>query len=108
MSSGSFYRMYSRSKILAEVIYPAAREIAPLLANPEIIRNDPELRLFGRDGVLDSLGLVSLVVAVEQQVEEVFRKHVVLVSDRAMSRSESPFRTLGSLADYVVEILSES
>ena len=75
--------------------------------NPALLKSDPEARLFGRDGVLDSLGLVSLVVAIEQRVEENFGKRIVLANEKAMSRSASPFRTLGALSEYIVELLSE-
>jgi acyl carrier protein len=95
-----------RAQVLATVIYPAMREIAPTLRSDVTYREDPDATLFGKDGVIDSLGLVTLVVAVEQRVAAAYGKQITLASQQAMSRSSSPFRTLGRLADYVIELVA--
>ena len=59
--------------------------------------------LFGEDGVFDSMGLVSLIVAVEQEIEDRFGKAVALADERALSRSSSPYRTVETLAYYAAE-----
>jgi acyl carrier protein len=64
-----------------------------------------ETKLFGRNAPLDSLGLVSLVMEIEERLEEEHSLSVVLADERAMSRRASPFRTLGSLVDYIEECL---
>jgi acyl carrier protein len=58
--------------------------------------------LYGPQGHLDSLGLVSVIVEVEQLLSQQLGMSVVLVSDRAMSARNSPFATVGSFADYIV------
>lgn len=63
--------------------------------------------LFGEGGVLDSMGLVSMIVAVEQNVEELCDKQITIVSAKAMSLKNSPFRTVGSLAEYVEQLIKE-
>jgi D-alanine--poly(phosphoribitol) ligase subunit 2 len=60
----------------------------------------PETRLYGRQGALDSLGLVSLIVALEQALEDEFQVTVALADERALSQTQSPFRTIRSLAEY--------
>jgi acyl carrier protein len=57
--------------------------------------------LIGRAAVLDSMGLVNLIVEVEQRLEEEFDMAVVLADERAMSQRNSPFRSVQSLADYI-------
>ena len=64
-----------------------------------------ETPLLGRDGVLDSLGLVSLVVALEQTVEDAYGVSVSLADERALSERHSPFRTIGTLADYAGRLI---
>ncbi len=59
-------------------------------------------RLFGKSGLLDSRGLVSLVIAVEQEIEDRFDKTVELADEKALSRESSPYRTIETLADYAV------
>jgi acyl carrier protein len=63
--------------------------------------------LFGRDGILDSLGLVTLVVAVEQAIEDTLSVSVSLADEKAMSQRHSPFRTIGSLAEYATRVIGE-
>ncbi len=63
-------------------------------------------RLFGPSGLLDSLGLVSVLVEIEQKIADRHGVAVSLMDDRAMSESSSPFRTIDSLADYVMRQLA--
>ena len=60
-----------------------------------------ETRLLGSQSVLDSMHLVSLIVAIEREVEDMFGVTLTLVDERALSMKESPFRSIQSLADYV-------
>ena len=60
----------------------------------------PETRLFGKDGLLDSMALVSLVMALEQEITERFGAEIGLADDKALSQKHSPFRTIGSLVSY--------
>jgi acyl carrier protein len=63
--------------------------------------------LVGKDAVLDSLGVVSLIVEVEQRVESEHNASVTLANDKAMSARNSPFRTVGVLTDHVVAMVLE-
>lgn len=56
--------------------------------------------LFGVGGALDSIALVSLIVAVEQAIEAELDVLVTLADDKAASQKTSPFRTVGALVDY--------
>ena len=60
-----------------------------------------ETRLLGSQSVLDSIHLVSLIVAIEREVEDMFGVTLTLVDERALSMKESPFRSIQSLADYI-------
>ena len=63
--------------------------------------------LVGADAVLDSLGVVQLIVEVEQRVESAHNISVTLANDKAMSARNSPFRTVGVLADHVIATAQE-
>ena len=71
------------------------------------LKKHKEEVLFGDGGVLDSLGLVSLITLIEEQVEDEFELSINLADEKAMSRKNSPFRTVGSLMAYVIELLEE-
>ena len=59
-----------------------------------------ETVLFGPSGILDSIGLVSVIVELEQKLSDHAGRDVSLMDDRALSQARSPFRTVQSLADY--------
>lgn len=70
-----------------------------------IDRLDSTTALFGREGCLDSLGLVSLVVGVEQALQDELNLTVSLADEKALSQRHSPYRTVETLADYAVSAL---
>jgi acyl carrier protein len=74
---------------------------------PEPTQLGDDTRLIGRKGLLDSMGLVTLIVDVEQRLEEEYDLVVVLADERAMSQKHSPFRSVGSLADYICQLVEK-
>lgn len=63
--------------------------------------------LFGEKGMFDSVGLVSLVVSLEEAIEDRMGKTVSLADQKAMSQKTSPYRTVGSLAEYASRLVQE-
>ena len=63
---------------------------------------DEDTVIVGPDAVIDSIGVVSLIVDIEQRLEMDHQVSVTLASDRAMSQRNSPFRTAGVLADHIL------
>ncbi len=64
-----------------------------------------ETRLIGGNSPLDSIALVSLIMELEQQIDERFDVTTTLTDDQAMSEKRSPFRTVGALASLIVQRL---
>ena len=75
--------------------------------NPQETNIGEETRLIGHEAILDSLGLVSLVVEVEQHLADDLEVTLILADERAMSQKRSPFRSIGALADYVCDLVTE-
>ena len=98
----------SRSEI-AGLVLSSLKDVLAMQGNdcPDSVRLDDDTRLIGRAGLLDSMGLVTLIVDVEQRLEEEHDTVVVIADERAMSQRHSPFRSLGSLADYVCQLVKE-
>jgi D-alanine--poly(phosphoribitol) ligase subunit 2 len=68
--------------------------------------NEGEMtKLFGGDGLLNSLGLVSFIVALEESLEDEFGISVLLADEKAMSRRTSPFSRVSYLVDYIQELI---
>lgn len=61
--------------------------------------------LFGEGGVLTSVDFVTLILDIEEAVGEATGTSATLADERAMSQKYSPFRTVGTLADYISELL---
>jgi len=90
-----------RSAVI-DLIITCAREYHPTAAGPNGDGIGPSTRLFGHEGILDSIGFVSVVVAVEQRLRDEHQIDVSLMDDRAVSQAHSPFRTPETLADYIL------
>ena len=99
-------RLPTEAEVL-RIVYRAIDELNPQLPAERRLEKSPETALFGRTGRLDSLGLVSLIVAIEQAVEDELGASVVLADEKAMSQRSSPFRTVGALGAYVRARLEE-
>ena len=95
------------SQGVVDAVNSAVDDLNEVLDPDERVEKSPEVALIGTDARLDSLGLVNLIVLVEEKVQQQFGVGITLVDERAMSQSKSPFRTLGSLADFVEEQLHE-
>ena len=63
--------------------------------------------LFGHGGVIDSVDFVTLLLDIEEAVNEEYDKHIAISNARAMSQKNSPFRTVGTLAEYIKKLLEE-
>ena len=66
-----------------------------------------QTKLFGGDGILDSLGLVSYIVNVEEALEDEYGVSVILADEKAMSRRTSPFSRISYLVDYIIELIKQ-
>ena len=58
--------------------------------------------LFGSESVLDSMGLVNVIIDIESRFLDKGYQ-ISLTSEKAMSRKQSPFRTISTLADFIEE-----
>jgi hypothetical protein len=61
--------------------------------------------LFGVDSEIDSLEFVSVITDVETALNVDHGLSVALADDRALSRAQSPYDTVATLRDYILELL---
>jgi len=59
--------------------------------------------LIGGDAVVDSLGLVQIITDVEESASERYGRDIDLTDERALSQKNSPFRSVGTLVNHIVE-----
>lgn len=93
---------------VTHAIFKAIDELNEELPSEEKLNKSEATILYGQVGALDSLALVNLIVAAEEHIEEEFGVSIVLADERAMSQRNSPFRTVGALADYASMLLGEN
>lgn len=62
--------------------------------------------LFGGRSCLDSMGLVTLIADLEEDIYRECGVRVTLADEKAMSRLTSPFRQVSLLAEYIIELVN--
>jgi acyl carrier protein len=84
-----------------ELVRDSVLELNEELSYPELASPQEATVLYGGETGLDSLSLVSLIVALEGRVGDAMGKPVVLADEKAMSERSSPYRTVASLTDFI-------
>ena len=86
-----------------QIVLTALRNLALTPNFDETVTDYP---LFGKDSELDSIDFVTVIVDVEYQLGKQYGVNISLTSEKAMSQKNSPFRTVDTLADYIVEVVN--
>lgn len=94
-------------KDLENVIFESMKMLNEQFPAEKQLELKSDTILFGKDAKLDSLGLVNLIVLVEENVLDKFDQSITIADERAMSQKSSPFRTVQSLAEYMQKLLLE-
>ena len=92
---------------LENYVYPVVDEIKQSLPAETEFPQSPSTLLFGTGAVLDSINLVNFILAVEERIELLSGQQIRLVTENALSRSKSPFRTLATIAAYIDELMDK-
>ncbi|MGE3975621.1 MAG: acyl carrier protein [Bdellovibrionales bacterium] len=92
-----------------DLIYEAIDRVNKQAAKTKNVQLEKDMGtvLFGSASQLDSLGLINLIVATEENLENRFGLVLTLADERALSQKESPFRTVASLVDYIYLLMTE-
>jgi len=90
---------------MVEIVLDAVRIEMEAVAEPTNFSGDIDeaTPLLGEGAPIDSLGLVSVIVQVEESLRCVDGIDVTLVDEKAMSQRNSPFRSVGALSTYAME-----
>ncbi len=88
-------------------IYKSIDEVNSQMSKDEQLIKSPDTVLYGESSSLDSIGLINIIVTVEQNIEDDFEKSITLADQKAMSQKQSPFKTVESLAKYIQILIEE-
>lgn len=92
---------------LENCVLMAVKELNEQLPPEQQIEESARAKLFGHDAPLDSIGLVNLIVTVEEQLSDELEIEVTLANEKAMSRRTSPFQSVETLIAFVEELIRE-
>jgi D-alanine--poly(phosphoribitol) ligase subunit 2 len=90
-----------------KIIYTCIDELNEDLEEGEKIEKASSSVLFGSGSMLDSMSLVNLITAIEELIEDDKGVYLTLADENAMSMTNSPFKTVETLADYIVQLLAK-
>ena len=90
---------------LKQAIFGAIDEINRQLTSEQRLEKSMDTILLGSLGKLDSLGLVNLIVATEQKVEEGFSVTISLADNETIFQEDGPLKTVGTFFEYVYLLL---
>ncbi len=91
----------------SNIVLASIEEVNAARPAADRIQPDAETVLFGPEGTLDSLGLVELIVTIEERARREFGIAVSLASDQALSQARSPFHTVHSLSEVLSRLSQE-
>lgn len=92
---------------IEKIIVQTLQDLIESLSIKEVDKLNRETVLFGDRGILDSMGLVSLITDLEEKFEQESNVSIILADERALSQKRSPFRTVSSLSEYIFRLIKE-
>lgn len=98
----------SENERIVQVIFSALDKVNQELPKGQQLEKSADTVLYDDSGVLDSLGLVTLIVAIEEGIEEEFEVIVALANEKSFFQKVSPFKTVETLVGYISSLLEES
>lgn len=104
--NGFQFKMTARQKII-DVVFRAIEEVNQQLPRKQRLEKSIKTVLYGQSGELDSFGLVNIILATEQKIEEDFGIAISLADDEEISQDEFPFNTVETFADYISRLMEK-
>jgi len=83
-----------------QIVYDAIDVVNQQLPASRRLHKSPDTVIVGAGGSLDSLGIVTFVILLEEKVGEAFGTTVQLL-DEQMLVEDSPFQSIGALTRYI-------
>lgn len=89
--------------IINDIIYPVLEEIKE--DDDAEFEISPTLEIYGDQSIFDSISLVRFIVNMQDRILELTDKDIILVSSDIMKKSNSPFKNVTILAEYIGGLL---
>jgi acyl carrier protein len=66
-----------------------------------------ETEIFGETAIIDSLGLVDLIVALEEHLMDEYDIDIIVVDESSIIDVDSPFKSIRSLSNLIFSRINE-
>ena len=93
---------------IEEIIRLAVEELNEQQEEDNQLSYAPDTRLIGKHAEIDSMEFVTLITIIEELISDKYDKEIRIVSDKAFSQERSPFYSIETLTDFVVELVEEA
>lgn len=91
---------------IIKAVFAAVDELNEQLSKGAQIDKSLDAALYGTSGKLESLDFVTLIMEVEEKINAEFGTDITIADENLLSKQKSPFSTLGTLIDYLQELLT--
>lgn len=91
-----------------DIIYHAIDELNAQSDGQVAIAKSPGTNLLEGDNGIDSLAMVNLVVAVEQEIESRTGQSVTIIDETVLAAGTHPFRSISTMADHIEALLAKA
>ena len=92
---------------VSKAVFSAVDELNTQLPAGVSVEKSLDAPLYGAGGKLESLDFVTLIMEVEEKINAEFGTDITIADENLLSKEKSPFSTLGTLTEYLQELLKE-
>ena len=98
----------STKKQISILLVDAIIEQNLYLDEPVDLSTGDDAILYGDNGNLDSLSLITIIADIEKKIENDFSIKVKLANEKDLKILDSPFTTLGKMVSFIMEKINET
>ncbi len=97
-----------KKNLIEKLIFESLEQLVNETGIKLKISTPEDTPIFGSESKLDSLGLVTFLVELEQKIEDHFDVEITIADEKAMSQKNSPFKNVYTLSEYIKSLLQPS
>ena len=87
---------------ILQLIYSCIDDVNLMLAEDASLNKNLDAIIVGEGGVLDSLSLINLLVAIEEELNLLLKVQFFLLDEELLGDSEGPYQTVGHLYHWIL------
>ena len=93
---------------VSKAVFNAVDELNTQLPAGVSVEKSLDAPLYGAGGKLESLDFVTLIMEVEEKINAEFGTDITIADENLLSKEKSPFSSLGTLIEYLQDLLKET